>query len=156
MSVYKYYGIELNGEIIDTILIDKEEAVGGAGEMQETASNVTRERSEPVFNWTEKVSDVFKVILKECKMLEDISTYIPNEDNETLKDELNVSHVLSIYSPDDSDDDNEIMIFASDENVSNDKFLEDLKKKKRFIKNFSQFSNKKEVTNGTKLSRNTF
>lgn len=31
-----------------------EEAVGGSGEMQETLSNVTRERSEPVFNWTEK------------------------------------------------------------------------------------------------------
>lgn len=51
--------IELHANSIEgltsTLTVEHvEEAVGGAGEMQETLSNVTRERSTPTFNWTEK------------------------------------------------------------------------------------------------------
>jgi len=57
-----------------------EEAVGGAGEMQETATNVTRERSEPVFNWTEKYGGVFKAMLKGwiVNLIMDPNTKVPN------------------------------------------------------------------------------
>ncbi len=57
-----------------------EEAVGGAGEMQETASNVTRERSLPVFNWTEKYGKPINAFFTAwiSNLIMDPETKIPN------------------------------------------------------------------------------
>lgn len=41
----------------------QETAIGGAGEMQQDVSNVTRERSEPAFTWPEKYGKPFKTLL---------------------------------------------------------------------------------------------
>lgn len=51
--------VELHARTIDglnaTLTVDfVENAVGGAGEVQQDVGNVTRARSEPVFTWTEK------------------------------------------------------------------------------------------------------
>lgn len=57
-----------------------EEAVGGAGEMQETLSNVVRERSVPVFNWTEKYNKVINSLYTTWMtgLMMDPETKIPN------------------------------------------------------------------------------
>lgn len=42
----------------------QEVALSGAGEMQQDVSNITRERSEPVFTWVEKYGKPIKAILE--------------------------------------------------------------------------------------------
>lgn len=42
----------------------QETAIGGAGEMQQDVSNVTRERSEPSFTWNEKYGRAIKTFLQ--------------------------------------------------------------------------------------------
>lgn len=56
-----------------------EEAVGGAGEIQQTASNVVRERSVPVFNWTEKYGKPINAMLSGwiTNLIMDPETKIP-------------------------------------------------------------------------------
>lgn len=56
-----------------------EEAVGGAGEMQETLSNVTRERSTPTFNWTEKEGKPINAIMTSwiTNLMMDPETKVP-------------------------------------------------------------------------------
>lgn len=41
----------------------QETPIGGAGEMQQDVSNITRERSEPSFTWPEKYGKPFKTLL---------------------------------------------------------------------------------------------
>ena len=48
-----------------TLTVEHQEvAAGGAGEMQQDPSNVTRERSEPTFTWPEKYGKPFKHLLE--------------------------------------------------------------------------------------------
>ena len=48
-----------------TITVDYTETpVGGAGEMQEDVSNVTRQRSNPTFTWTEKYGKPINAFLE--------------------------------------------------------------------------------------------
>lgn len=42
----------------------QETPIGGAGEMQQDVSNITRERSEPSFTWPEKYGKPFKALLQ--------------------------------------------------------------------------------------------
>lgn len=57
-----------------------EEAVGGAGEIQETPSNVTRERSNPSFGLTEKYGRPFNKLLNGwiTNLIMDPNTKVPN------------------------------------------------------------------------------
>lgn len=57
----------------------QETAIGGAGEMQQDVSNVTRERSEPAFTWPEKYGKPFKTLLSGWiyYLLADPNTKVP-------------------------------------------------------------------------------
>ena len=57
----------------------QETALGGAGEMQQDVSNVTRERSEPAFTWPEKYGKPFKTLLSGWiyNLMQDPNTKVP-------------------------------------------------------------------------------
>ncbi|MBE0438136.1 MAG: hypothetical protein IBX57_00015 [Gammaproteobacteria bacterium] len=77
--------VELHANTIEglqsTLTVEySEEAVGGAGEMQETATNVTRARSVPVFTWTEKYGKPINQFLTGwiTNLIMDPTTKVPN------------------------------------------------------------------------------
>lgn len=81
-----------------------EEAVGGAGEMQETVSNVTRERSVPVFNWTEKYGKPINAFFHTwiTNLMMDPETKVPaimaRGGNDTLSGEAPTDVLPDFYS----------------------------------------------------------
>ena len=77
--------VELHAKTIEglqsTLTVDfVENAVGGAGEMQEDISNVTRARSTPTFTWTEKYGKPINAFLTGwiTNLMMDPITKVPN------------------------------------------------------------------------------
>lgn len=67
--------------LVSTLTVDfAETAVGGAGEMQEDITNVTRERSTPTFAWTEKYGKPINSFLTGwiTNLMMDPTTKVPN------------------------------------------------------------------------------
>lgn len=66
-----------------------ENAVGGAGEMQEDSSNVTRERTVPTFTWTEKYGKPINAFLTGwiTELIMDPITKVPGVVTRALQDE---------------------------------------------------------------------
>lgn len=79
-SLVELYPNSIEGLSSTLTVSSAEEAVGGAGEMQQTPSNVERARSTPSFTWTEKYGKPINKFLKGwiTNLIMDPNTKVPN------------------------------------------------------------------------------